>query len=106
MYSANGRGLVTNKLSYLLWKNGKKSDFLAERKRLLEDGLSEIPSSEFESFVTKVQISYVGTKRNYPQFTVHIPAQIWRKIDLKKGDMILVAVKRASEKEIADYKGE
>jgi len=106
LYSANGRGLVTNKLSYLLWKNGKKSDFLAERKRLLEDGLSEIPSSEFESFVTKVQISYVGTKRSYPQFTVHIPAQIWRKIDLKKGDMILVAVKRASEKEIADYKGE
>jgi len=85
---------------------GFLGDFLAERKRLLEDGLIEIPSSEFESFVTNVQMHYAGTKRNYPQFTFHVPAQIRRKLNLKKGDMILVALKRASEKEIAEYKGE
>jgi len=80
--------------------------FLAERKRLLEDGLNEMPSSEFESFVTKVRAHNVGAKRTYLEFIVYVPEQIRRKIGLKKNDVILVALKRASEKEIAEYTGE
>jgi len=72
-----------------------------EKPHYIIDGVTMYPKEEMHSFIKKVR-----TSKNTPsdmQYPLLIPITIARVLHLKKGDMLLIAIKKISEEEIKDY---
>jgi len=68
----------------------------AIRNTVLMDGDMEVPKEEMQAFIKKAGMTAYN-------FIVIIPMSIARKISLEKGDWLMVAIKKCTEKEREDF---
>lgn len=73
-----------------------------EKRRLEIDGFNIVPQDEMQSFLCRVRFSEYGTGQI--QFAFTLPIEIARAMNIQKNEVFLIAIRRAKQKEIEDYK--
>ena len=70
--------------------------------KLVKDGINNVYAEEFQSFIKKAICT--RDKRGNPCYLVTIPIQVAKNMQLKKEDVILVAIKKATIQDVNNYK--